>query len=126
MADNIGSAILAGIQGVQQNARQRQAMLLQEQELDLARQRSAREDEQLKIQQEQLGINKDVNARAQQQQTELLRTNAKTRLTEDPTACLAERRALASSSAMAASTVRLWQKVLRAVTVSTSALLQTS
>jgi hypothetical protein len=83
MADNIGSAILAGIQGVQQNARQRQAMLLQEQELDLARQRSAREDEQLKIQQEQLGINKDVNARAQQQQTELLRTNAKTRLTED-------------------------------------------
>jgi hypothetical protein len=83
MADNIGSAILAGIQGVQQNARQRQAMLLQEQELDLARQRSAREDEQLKIQQQQLAINQDVNARAQQQQTELSRTNAKTRLTED-------------------------------------------
>ncbi len=76
MAQDLGSAILAGFQGVQAGARQRQQLLMQQQELDLARERAARE-------QEQLQLNKNVDARAQAQATEERRKFAKTELSQD-------------------------------------------
>ena len=76
MAQDLGSAILAGFQGVQAGARQRQQLLMQQQELDLARERAGRE-------QEQLQLNKNVDARAEAEANEQRRTFAKTELAQD-------------------------------------------
>jgi|LauGreDrversion4_2_1035121.scaffolds.fasta_scaffold25720_2 hypothetical protein len=76
MAQDLGSAILAGIQGVQAGAQQRQQLLMQQQELDLARERAGRE-------QEQLQLNKNVDARAEAEANEQRRTFAKTELAQD-------------------------------------------
>jgi len=65
MAQDLGSAILAGIQGVQAGARQRQQLLLQQQELDLARERAAREERQLGI------LESDFKLREQKQASDL-------------------------------------------------------
>jgi hypothetical protein len=75
MAD-LGNALLAGLQNAQAMGQRRFQNYMAEEELELARQQGARADAQLQI-------NKDVNARAQQQQLELDRTAARTRLTED-------------------------------------------
>lgn len=65
MAQDLGSAILAGIQGVQAGARQRQQLLLQQQELDLARERAGREERQLGI------LESDFKLREQKQASDL-------------------------------------------------------
>ena len=76
MAQDLGSAILAGFQGAQAGARQRQQLLMQQQELDLARERAARE-------QEQLQLNKNVDARAEAQANEERRKFVKGELVQD-------------------------------------------
>lgn len=65
MAQDLGSAILAGFQGAQAGARQRQQLLLQQQELDLARERAAREERQLGI------LESDFKLREQKQASDL-------------------------------------------------------
>jgi hypothetical protein len=76
MAQDLGSAILAGIQGVQAGARQRQQLLMQQQELDLARERAGREQEQLKL-------NQNADVRAQAEADENRRKFARTELGVD-------------------------------------------
>jgi hypothetical protein len=65
MAQDLGSAILAGFQGVQAGARQRQQLLMQQQELDLARERAAREERQLGV------LESDFKLREQKQASDL-------------------------------------------------------
>lgn len=76
MAQDLGSAILAGFQGVQAAAQRRQQLGIQREELDLARERAGRE-------QEQLQLNKNVDARAEAEANEQRRTFAKTELGQD-------------------------------------------
>ena len=76
MAQDLGSAILAGFQGVQAAAQRRQQLGIQREELDLARERANRE-------QEQLQLNKNVDARAEAEANEQRRTFAKTELAQD-------------------------------------------
>ena len=76
MAQDLGSAILAGFQGVQAAAQRRQQLGIQREELDLARERAGRE-------QEQLQLNKNVDARAEAEANEQRRTFAKTELAQD-------------------------------------------
>lgn len=65
MAQDLGSAILAGIQGVQAGAQRRQQLLMQQQELDLARERAGREERQLGI------LESDFKLREQKQASDL-------------------------------------------------------
>ena len=76
MAQDLGSAILAGFQGVQAAAQRRQQFALQQQELDLARGRAGRE-------QEQLELNKNADVRAQAEADENRRKFARTELGVD-------------------------------------------
>ena len=76
MAQDLGSAILAGFQGVQAAAQRRQQLGIQREELELARERAGRE-------QEQLQLNKNVDARAEAEANEQRRTFAKTELAQD-------------------------------------------
>ena len=76
MAQDLGSAILAGFQGAQAGARQRQQLLMQQQELDLARERAGREQEQLKL-------NQNADVRAQAEADENRRKFARTELGVD-------------------------------------------
>jgi hypothetical protein len=68
MAQDIGSAILAGIQGAQAMGQRRFQNQMAREELDLAKKRSAREEERLVLDREQLGLNKQANDRANQTQ----------------------------------------------------------
>lgn len=80
MAQDVGSAILAGIQGVQENARQRQAMLIQQQELELAKQRGEREQKQLDL------YSRNVESEISKRDADLqqsLRTNLQTRVKQE-------------------------------------------
>jgi hypothetical protein len=65
MAQDLGSAILAGFQGVQAGAQRRQQFALQQQELDLARERAGREERQLGI------LESDFKLREQKQASDL-------------------------------------------------------
>ena len=76
MAQDLGSAILAGFQGVQAAAQRRQQLGIQREELELARERAGRE-------QEQLQLNKNVDARAEAEANEQRRTFAKAELAQD-------------------------------------------
>lgn len=76
MAQDLGSAILAGFQGVQAGAQRRQQFALQQQELDLARERAGREQEQLKL-------NQNADVRAQAEADENRRKFARTELGVD-------------------------------------------
>jgi hypothetical protein len=80
MAQDLGSAILAGIQGVQEGARQRQAMLMQQQELELAKQRGEREQRQLDL------YSRNVESEISKRDADLqqsLRTNLQTRVKQE-------------------------------------------
>lgn len=65
MAQDLGSAILAGFQGVQAAAQRRQQLGIQQQELDLARERAGREERQLGI------LESDFKLREQKQASDL-------------------------------------------------------